>query len=194
MGHARPCMRPPARALQHQRCFQHSSSARSGRRGCCPLLCCGGGLAWGGISPSPSAGDAGPGGTEHPQCQRHAGRPAWWGHGHHVSPFPALICDLPPCAPPPRAHASGGWERLPVTKLEMTFLNRSVGEKVGPGRAERAAAGAASCMGTAPPRGGQEGRGGRGEQMPPAISPHKQIAALRKQNFTLNARAKRAPG
>lgn len=25
---------------------------------------------WGGSSPSPSAGDVGPGGTEHPQCQR----------------------------------------------------------------------------------------------------------------------------
>lgn len=49
-----------------------------------------------------------------------------------------------------------------MTKLEMTFLNKSVGEKVGSGCVEQAAAGAASCTGAASPLplGGQEGWGG----------------------------------
>lgn len=70
-----------------------------------------------------------------------------------------------------------------MTKLEMTFLTKSMGEKVSSRRAEQAAVGAASCTGTGspPPRRGGGGLGRRGEQMPSAISPHKQIAVLRKQ-------------
>jgi len=181
---AQPCLHPPARAAAQPAAPRASpvlvlGSLGQGRRVLSPLLSSGGQL--GGISPSPSAGDVGPGGTQHPQ---HARQLARRGHGHHVSRFPATICHSWPHAL--ACSRLGRLGKVASHKAGTDIFKQKCGGEDGLGTSGAGCGRSSVLPGhrfpTAAGRAGAMGR--RGEQMPSAISPRKQIAVLHKQKPT----------